>query len=192
MRIFGALYDKVLGWARHRRAPWYLGGLSVAESSFFPIPPDVMLAPMVLARPERAWFLAGLTTLASVVGGVIGYFIGMFAFHLVEPLLHRFGYWDAYLLGREWFERWGFLVIVFIGGFSPVPYKIFTITAGAVAMALMPFVVGSLIGRGMRFFLVAALMRWGGPRFEPYLRRYVDIIGWTVVAALIVLYFVLR
>lgn len=192
MRIFGALYDRVLGWARHPRAPWYLGGLSVAESSFFPIPPDVMLAPMVLARPERAWFLAAITTVASVAGGVIGYFIGMFAFNLVEPLLHRFGYWDAYLLTREWFDKWGFLVIVFIGGFSPVPYKIFTITAGAVAMALVPFVIGSLLGRGMRFFLVAALMHWGGPRFEPYLRRYVDVIGWTVVVALIVFYFVLR
>ncbi|MDR2877417.1 MAG: DedA family protein [Chromatiales bacterium] len=192
MRIFGALYDKVLGWARHPHAPWYLGGLSVAESSFFPIPPDVMLAPMVVARPERAWFLAGLTTLASVLGGVIGYAIGMFAFNLVEPMLHRFGYWDAYLLAREWFDHWGFLVIVFIGGFSPIPYKIFTITAGAVAMALPQFVIGSLIGRGMRFFLVAALMRWGGKRFEPYLHRYVDIIGWSVVLGLIVVYAVYK
>lgn len=192
MQLFGALYDKVLGWARHRHAPWYLGGLSVAESSFFPIPPDVMLAPMVLARPERAWSLAGLTTVASVVGGVIGYLLGMFAFQLVEPLLHRFGYWDTYLLARQWFGEWGFWVILFIGGFSPVPYKIFTITAGAVAMAVLPFVVGSLIGRGMRFFLVAALMRWGGTRVEPYLRRYVDRIGWATVAAVILLYLFLR
>lgn len=192
MRLFTVLYDKVLGWARHPRAPWYLGGLSIAESSFFPIPPDVMLAPMVLARPERAWFLAGLTTGASVLGGVIGYLIGMFAFQAVEPLLHRFGHWDAYLAAREWFDVWGIWVILFIGGFSPVPYKIFTVTAGAVAMALMPFIIASLIGRGARFFLVAALMRWGGPRFEPYLRRYVDLIGWMVVVALIVLYLVLR
>ena len=192
MRLFGTLYDKVLAWARHRHAPWYLGGMSVAESSFFPIPPDVMLAPMVLARPERAWFFAGLTTVASVIGGLIGYMLGMFAFQMVEPLLHRFGYWDAYLLAREWFDRWGFWVIVFIGGFSPVPYKIFTITAGAVSMAVLPFVVGSLIGRGMRFFLVAALMRWGGTRIEPYLRRYVDRIGWATVVLVIVLYLALR
>lgn len=192
MRLFTVLYDKVLGWARHPRAPWYLGGLSVAESSFFPIPPDVMLAPMVLARPERAWFLAGLTTVASVLGGVMGYLIGLFAFQAVEPLLHRFGHWDTYLAAREWFDVWGVWVILFIGGFSPVPYKIFTVTAGAVAMALLPFIIASLIGRGVRFFLVAALMRWGGARFEPYLRRYVDLIGWLVVAALIVLYLVLR
>lgn len=192
MRLFTVLYDKVLGWARHPRAPWYLGGLSVAESSFFPIPPDVMLAPMVLARPERAWFLAGLTTVASVLGGVMGYLIGLFAFQAVEPLLHRFGHWDTYLAAREWFDVWGVWVILFIGGFSPIPYKFFTVTAGAVAMALLPFIIASLIGRGVRFFLVAALMRWGGARFEPYLRRYVDLIGWLVVAALIVLYLVLR
>lgn len=192
MRLFTVLYDKVLGWARHPRAPWYLGGLSVAESSFFPIPPDVMLAPMVLARPERAWFLAGLTTVASVLGGVIGYLIGLFAFQAVEPLLHRFGHWDTYLAAREWFDVWGIWVILFIGGFSPIPYKIFTVTAGAVAMALLPFIIASLIGRGARFFLVAALMRWGGAHVEPYLRRYVNLIGWLVVAALIVLYLLLR
>lgn len=192
MRIFGPLYDKVLAWARHPRAPWYLGGLSVAESSFFPIPPDVMLAPMVIARPERAWFLAALVTITSVIGGLIGYLIGMFAFQLVEPLLHRFGYWEAFQMTQVWFERWGFWVILFIGGFSPVPYKIFTIGAGAISMAVLPFVIGSLLGRGMRFFLVAALMRWGGRRFEPYLRRYIDAIGWATVAALIVLYLILR
>ncbi len=192
MRIFGPLYDKVLIWARHPHAPWYLGGLSVAESSFFPIPPDVMLAPMVIARPERAWFLAALVTVASVLGGLIGYLIGMFAFHLVEPLLHRLGYWDAFLTTQVWFEAWGFWVILFIGGFSPVPYKIFTIGAGAISMAVLPFVIGSLLGRGMRFFLVAALMRWGGTRLEPYLRRYIDGIGWATVVALIGLYLILR
>jgi membrane protein YqaA with SNARE-associated domain len=191
MRIFGALYDKVLGWAGHPRAPWYLGGLSIAESSFFPIPVDVMLAPMVLARPERAWFLATLTTLASVFGGVLGYLIGMFAFEAVEPLLHRFGYWDNYIAAREWFDVWGVWVI-FIAGVSPIPYKIFTITAGAVAMALLPFVIASLIGRGLRFFLVAAAIRWGGPRVEPYLRRHIDTVGWIVVALLVFLYLILR
>jgi membrane protein YqaA with SNARE-associated domain len=191
MRLFAVLYDKVLSWARHPRAPWYLGGLSVAESSFFPIPPDVMLAPMVLARPERAWFLAGLTTIASVLGGVIGYLIGMFALQAIEPLLHRFGHWDTYLAARDWFDAWGVWVI-FLAGVSPIPYKIFTIAAGAVTMALLPFVIASCIGRGMRFFLVAALIRWGGPRVEPYLRRHIDTVGWVMVAALIALYLVLR
>lgn len=194
MRLFGTLYDKVLGWARHEKAPWYLGGLSFAESSFFPIPPDVMLAPMVLARPARAWRLAALTTIASVVGGVFGYLIGMFAFELVEPLLHRAGYWDAYLEARAWFDRWGIWVVLLAASAAPIPYKLFTISAGALSMALLPFVIASLVGRGSRFFLVAALIRWGGMRFEPLLRRYIDWIGWAgvLILAPVALYFIIR
>ncbi len=190
MQLFGTLYDKVLGWAGHRKAPWYLGGISFAESSFFPIPPDVMLAPMVLARPERAWYFAALATLASVAGGVFGYLIGMFAFDLVEPLLHRAGYWDSYLEARAWFDRWGVWVVLLAAGFTPIPYKVFTITAGALSMALLPFVIASLVGRSTRFFLVAALVRWGGVRFEPLLRRYVDWMGWGTILVLVLLYFI--
>jgi membrane protein YqaA with SNARE-associated domain len=181
MKLFSALYDKVLSWSRHRHAPRYLGGLSFAESSFFPIPPDVMLAPMALAKPERAWHYAALTTVASVLGGLLGYLIGVFAFEMVEPLLHRLGYWDAYLQARDWFDRWGFWA-VFLAGFSPIPYKVFTISAGVVGMALLPFVLASLIGRGARFFMVAGLMKWGGARMETALRRYVDVLGWIMVA----------
>lgn len=190
MRFFSALYDRVLGWSRHRHAPHYLAGLSFAESSFFPIPPDVMLAPMALARPERAWYYATLTTIASVLGGLLGYLIGLFAFEMVEPLLHRTGYWDAYLQARDWFARWGFWA-VFLAGFSPIPYKVFTISAGVVGMALLPFVLASLIGRGARFFMVAALMRWGGARMEAALRRYVDVLGWLLVALVLIAWVVL-
>lgn len=185
MRFFSVFYDKVLSWSRHRHAPRYLAGLSFAESSFFPIPPDVMLAPMTLSRPERAWYYAALTTIASVLGGLLGYFIGVFAFELVEPLLHRAGYWDAYLLARDWFTRWGFWA-VFMAGFSPIPYKVFTISAGVVGMALLPFLLASLVGRGARFFLVAGLMRWGGASMEQGLRRYVDVLGWLLVVLLVV------
>ena len=87
MRIFSKLYDRVMVWSRHRYAPWYLGGLSFAESSFFPIPPDVMLAPMSMAKPQKAWFYAALTTATSVLGGLLGYFIGHFAFELISPLV---------------------------------------------------------------------------------------------------------
>ncbi len=167
-------------WARHRHAPWYLGGLSFAESSFFPIPPDVMLAPMSLANPSRALWFALITTLASVAGGVFGYMIGLFAFDLVEPLIREGGHWDKYLLAQEWFARWGFWAI-FIAGFSPIPYKVFTIAAGVAAMPLAPFVVASLVGRGARFFLVAGLMALGGPRMETALHRYVDRLGWAMV-----------
>ena len=191
MKIFSALYDRTMYWARHRHAPWYLGGLSFAESSFFPIPPDVMLAPMSLANPRRAWWYAAVTTVASVVGGLFGYLIGLLAFDLVEPLILDAGYWDKYLLAEEWFDKWGFWA-VFLAGFSPIPYKIFTITAGVIAMALAPFVLASLIGRGARFFLVAALMAWGGEKMETALRRYVDRIGWILVIAVVAAFVVYR
>lgn len=186
MRIFSPLYDRVLRWAGHPRAPWYLGTLSFAESSFFPVPPDVMLAPMTLAQPQRAWRFALLTTLASVAGGVLGFAIGYFALEAVEGLLRDWGYWDGYLQAREWFSRWGFWA-VFLAGFSPIPYKVFTISAGALAMNLPLFVLASFIGRGARFYLVAGLIRFGGAPMEQKLRQHVDLIGWVVVALCVVL-----
>lgn len=190
MRLFSPLYDRALAWAGHRHAAWYLGGLSFAESSFFPVPPDVMLAPMTLARPERWWKLAALTTLTSAAGGLLGYAIGYFALDLVTPWLHRLGWWAGYLEARAWFDAWG-IWVVFLAGFSPIPYKLFTIASGAAAMALLPFTVASLVGRGARFFMVAALVRALGPRVEPVLRRHVDLIGWSTVVAAVILWLVL-
>ncbi len=185
MKLFTALYDRVLGWSAHHRAPWFLAGLSFAESSFFPIPPDVMLAPMSMARPQRAITLAFITTLASVAGGVLGYLIGLWGLDLVLPLINDAGYLPAYELAQAWFADWGFWVVL-VAGFSPIPYKVFTIAAGAMAVALLPFVIASVIGRGARFFLVASLVAWGGPRAEPWLRRYMERIGWFSVALLII------
>jgi membrane protein YqaA with SNARE-associated domain len=185
LKIFSPLYERTMAWSRHRRAPWFLGGLSFAESSFFPIPPDVMLAPMCLANPHRAWWFALLTTLTSVAGGLFGYLIGYYAFDLIEPWLRGSNYWGAYEQAVAWFEAWGFWAI-FIAGFSPIPYKVFTIAAGVASMALLPFTLASLIGRGARFFLVAGLMAWGGERMEGALRKYVDRIGWATVAAVVV------
>lgn len=190
MRLFSRLLDMVMGWAEHRHASYYLAGLSFAESSFFPIPPDVMLAPMTLAKPERAWRFALVTTIASVLGGIAGYLIGMFAFELVEPLLHRAGYWQRYLDAREWFAVWG-VWVVFLAGFSPIPYKIFTITAGVVGMVFLPFVLASFVGRGARFFLVAWLMRMGGTKMEGILKQYIDRIGWLLVIVVVLGYFLL-
>jgi membrane protein YqaA with SNARE-associated domain len=189
MRIFSALYTRAMRWAAHPHARYYLGGLSFAESSFFPVPPDVMLAPMTLAKPADAWRLAALTTLTSVLGGLLGYGIGMFAFELVEPLIRSAGYWEGYIEVHAWFERWGFWA-VFVAGFSPVPYKLFTIGAGVIAMPLLPFMLASLISRGARFFLVAGLVRAGGARMEYLLRTYVDAIGYLMIVVVIVAYFV--
>ncbi len=185
MQLFSPLYSRAMQWARHRHAQRYLAGLSFAESSFFPIPPDVMLAPMSLANPARAVWFATLTTIASVLGGLLGYLIGVFAFDMVEPLLHSAGYYPKYLQAKEWFAEWGFWA-VFLAGFSPIPYKMFTITAGVISMALAPFIIASLIGRGGRFFLVALLMAWGGERMEEALHKYIDRLGWlTIVLAII-------
>ena len=191
MRLFGHLYERALVWSAHRHAPRYLAALSFAESSFFPIPPDVMLAPMVLARPPHWWRLAALTTVASVLGGIAGYAIGFVALEAVTPLLHKLGWYDGYLYARELYSEWG-VWIVFIAGFSPIPYKLFTIASGAASMAFAPFVIASLIGRGARFFLVAWLVYALGPRVEPVLRKHIDTIGWAVVAAALVLWLVLR
>ena len=185
MRIFSPLYERVLQWAGHRHAPWYLGVLSFTESSFFPIPPDVMLAPMALARPDRAWRLAFITTVTSVLGGLFGYAIGYFALEAVEGLLHQWGYWEAYLRVREWFDTWGFWA-VFLAGFSPIPYKLFTVGAGALVMNLPLFALASLISRGARFYLVAGLIHFGGERMERVLRQYIDTIGWLVVVLCVI------
>jgi len=191
MKLFSPIYEKVLSWSRHQHAPRYLAALSFSESSFFPIPPDVMLAPMVLANPHKAWNLALLTTITSVLGGVLGYLIGMFSFEMVEPILHDAGYYPKYLQAKSWFDEWGFWA-VFLAGFSPIPYKVFTITAGVISMAFLPFVVASAIGRGARFFLVAALLSWGGKEMEDTLRKYIDIIGWVTVALVVILLVIIQ
>jgi membrane protein YqaA with SNARE-associated domain len=191
VKIFTGLYDKCMEWARHRYAVRYLSALSFAESSFFPIPPDVMLAPMSMAKPGRAMSYAAITTIASVLGGLLGYLIGAYAFEIIQPWLQETRYWEKYLHGRDWFERYGFWAIL-IAGFSPIPYKVFTIAAGTLAMNLPLFIAGSLLGRGGRFFLVASLMAWGGPRMEANLRVWVEWLGWAVVVLAFAAYFLLK
>ena len=178
-----------LRWAAHRYAPRYLAALSFAESSFFPIPPDVMLMPMALARPTRAMFFALLTTVFSVLGGLFGYLIGYFAIELVLPLIRQLGHGEAYSQAQVWFLDYGFWVVL-LAGFSPIPYKVFTLAAGGLMLPVIPFILASLVGRGSRFFLVAALVAWGGPKVEPLLKRYIDWIGWLCVALLVIAYFI--
>jgi len=191
VRIFSSLYQRVMEWSRHQYATVWLALVSFTESSCFLIPPDVMLAPMSLAKPEKAWFYAGLTTVASVLGGLLGYFIGSFAFQFIEPWLVSLHYIDAYYLAENWFEKWGFWAI-FLAGFTPIPYKIFTIASGALGMALLPFIIGSTIGRGARFFLVAGLMRWGGKPLEAKLHTWIDKIGWLTVLLVVLGYLIVN
>ncbi len=180
MKIFAPLYDRVLDWSRHRFAERYLALLSFSESSFFPVPVDVMLAPMCLAARARAWRYAMVATIFSVLGGIGGYVIGVVLFEAVEPWLRESHYWEGYLTSRAWFDKYGVWAI-FVAGFSPIPYKVFTIAAGVALINLPGFILASLVGRGARFFLVAGLIVLGGERMETGLRKYVEGIGWIVV-----------
>lgn len=186
IRVFGPVYDWVLRAAAHSHARWYLGGVSFAESSFFPVPPDVMLIPMALAKPADSGRLALITTVCSVLGALLGYGIGLWAFDVVGPWLQQAGYGEALARVQDWYRDWGAWAVL-VAGFSPIPYKIFTIASGLMALALPPFLIASLLGRGARFFLVAYLVRWAGPAVEPKLRRYVETLGWGVAAAFAIL-----
>jgi len=185
MRLFEPLYERVITWSRHPHAERYLGAMSFAESSFFPIPVDVMLAPMCLADRSHWFRYAAIATVFSVLGGLAGYAIGYGMFEVIEPWLRESHYWDAYETSRRWFDAYG-VWVVFVAGFSPIPYKVFTIAAGVAVLSLPGFFIASLIGRAGRFFLVAGLMRLGGERFETTLKTHIERIGWaTVVVAAI-------
>jgi membrane protein YqaA with SNARE-associated domain len=192
VKLFTYLYDTCLHWAKHPHAEKYLAGLSFSESVIFPIPPDVMLAPMALAKPEKAWWYAFICTLASVLGGMAGYLLGYLAFDsLIAPIIASMGYENKLAIATTWFEAYG-VWVVFIAGFSPIPYKVFTISAGVLGMLFVPFVIASFIGRGCRFFLVSALMYWGGARMEAKLRQYVEVLGWAVVIFAVIAYLLVR
>lgn len=192
MKLFTHLYDACIRWAKHPHADKYLAGLSFSESVIFPIPPDVMLAPMALAKPDKAWWYAFICTLASVIGGMAGYFLGYLAFDsFIAPLIESLGYQNKLVTAINWFEAYG-VWVVFIAGFSPIPYKVFTISAGMLGMLFVPFVIASFIGRGCRFFLVAGLMYWGGARMEAKLRHYVEVLGWAVIILAVITYLLVR
>lgn len=183
--MFSQLYQRVLSWSRHKYAVYYLAIISFAESSFFPIPPDVMLAPMALANRKRAWYYGTITTVFSVLGGIFGYLVGLYAFEsIVLPVIQYLGYEEKFAHAQTWFNQYG-VWIVFIAGFSPIPYKVFTIAAGMMHMAFLPFVIASILGRGIRFYLVCALIVLGGQKLEDHLKQYIDLIGWVTVALII-------
>jgi len=148
-----------------------------------------MLAPMCLARPGKAFYFASITTLASVLGGVFGYLIGHYSFELVEPVLATLHYQGKFELVKQWFVEWGFWAIL-IAGFSPIPYKLFTIAAGMLGMVFLPFVLASIVGRGARFFLVAFLITLGGDDLRDKLNDYIEKIGWAVTVLIVMALFV--
>jgi membrane protein YqaA with SNARE-associated domain len=168
--MFQRLYDRTMSLASHRHAMRVLALVSFAESSVFPIPPDAMLIPMVLAHRDRAWAMAAVCTVASVLGGILGYIIGYFLFEAVgRPILDFYGFQEEFQRFADAYNRWG-LWIILIKGLTPIPYKIVTIASGVAQFDPVVFILASIATRGARFFLVAALLR----RFGPPIRTFVE------------------
>ena len=159
-----ALYDKVLSLSSHPKAAWWLAIISFAESSFFPIPPDVLLLPVCLANRKRALFLAGVCTVASIAGGLVGYMIGAYAFESIgQGILDFYSAGEHYDKLQVWYSEYG-SVMVFIAGLTPIPYKVITISSGVFQYPLVPFLVMSLGSRGLRFGIEALIiMKFGEP-----------------------------
>jgi len=171
------LYDWTMRLAAHAHARWALAAVAFAESSIFPIPPDVLLIPMVLAERARAWLFAAIATSASVLGGLAGYAIGLFLFDAVgKPVLDLYGYGEAFETFAGRYNEYG-AWIVFIAGITPFPYKVITIASGVTGLSLPVFIAASVLARGLRFFVVAALLYWFGPPIRAFIERYMGLVA---------------
>ena len=167
-----AVYDYMLQLAANKNALFFLFVVAFAESSFFPIPPDIMLIPMVLAAPAKAYRIALVATLASVIGGYFGYFIGVYGYDLIaRPILSFYGYTQQFEVFKGYYHQWG-AWIVFGAGLTPFPYKVVTIASGAVHLDLAVFTVASVLSRGGRFFLVAWLLKKYGAPMKMFIDRH--------------------
>ena len=186
------LYMRTLALAASPRAPWWLAVVAFAESSFFPIPPDALLIPMALARPDRAWRFAAICTAASVTGGALGYAIGYFVFdQLARPLIEFYGYAERFAAFQDLYGRYGLWVIL-VKGLTPIPYKIVTIASGAARFDFWVFMAASLATRGARFFIVAALLRAFGDPVRDFIERRLTLVTSLLVAGIVGGFLVLR
>ena len=178
------VYDWVMRQAQARHAPAVLFAVAFAESSFFPIPPDVMLAPMVVARPQRAWTYAAVCTAASVLGGLLGYAIGYYLSPVGLWLLSLLGHADGQAAFQQWYAQYGVWVIL-IKGLTPLPYKLVTIASGLAHFNLGVFILASIATRGGRFFLAAALLKRFGPAVQEQVEKRLMLYTGLGVAALV-------
>ena len=188
--MFNSLYARVAALSTSPWAEPALAGVAFAESSFFPVPPDLLLAPMALAQPRRAWRFAFIATVASVLGGMVGYAIGAFLYNTVgQWLVNLYGYHDKVEALKQTYATWGWLVIL-VKGATPIPYKLITITSGALGYNFPLFVALSVLTRGVRFFLVAGALQWfGDPLRAAMGRNFVVFVG--AMVALVVAGFVI-
>jgi membrane protein YqaA with SNARE-associated domain len=179
------VYHRTLALAASPRAGWWLAVIAFAEASFFPIPPDVLLIPMALARPRRAWTFALICTVASVCGGALGYFIGYAVFdQLARPLIELYGYGGKFAAFQAMYAQWGLWVIL-IKGLTPIPYKIVTIASGAARFNFWLFMLASAISRGARFFIVATLLHFWGEAVKDFIERRLTLVTTGVAVAVV-------
>lgn len=182
--MFRNLYDWMMRLAGSKQAAPALFGVSFIESSFFPIPPDVMLIPMCIAERARAWFYAAVATVGSVLGGALGYVIGYFLFDVVgQPILDLYGYAAKFEHFASQYNDYGFWIVLF-AGLTPFPYKVITIASGAAGMNFVLFMVSSLVARGLRFYLVAGLLYLFGPPIRAFIERH---FGFVTIAFFVLL-----
>lgn len=178
------LYDWTLSWAEHPYAKYALFFIALIESSVFPIPPDILLIALALGQPKSALRFAAITTVGSTVGAVVGYGIGFLLWASVgQPIIEFYGLTSQYLKAEDWFAVYG-VAIVLIAGFSPIPFKVITIAAGAFGLAFIPFILAALASRGARFFLEAAILRWGGDRLRSFVEKHFELM--TILITLLV------
>ena len=191
MKLFGPLYERTIALAQHPRAPIYLVALSFFEAIIFPIMPEVMLVPMCVAKPRRAFWFAALSLAGSMVGAVIGYFLGHYAFEALKPLfatigmLHGIESGIAIVQAKMAQSPWAVFTFLVLGGFMPIPMKVFTWASGVVGVPMLPYMASMLIGRAKRVFLLALVNRMGGDRAEATLRRYIEPVGWVATVLVV-------
>lgn len=186
------LYDRTIAFSAHPHALWALAAVAFVESSIFPIPPDVLMIPMILAARQRAFLIATVATVASVVGGVFGYAIGHFLFEQVgKPLLDFYGRADAMDAFNARFNDWGAWAVL-IAGVTPFPYKVITIMSGWTGLSLPVFMVASVLARGLRFFVLAGLLWAFGPPIRAFIEKYLGLLFTVFMVLLIGSFFLLR
>ena len=170
------LYDFTMSLAAKPRAKWFLGGVSFIESSFFPIPPDVLLIPMVLANRAEAWRLAFICSVTSVLGGMFGYLVGAFFFELIGvPIIDFYGYADKFIEFSAAYNEWGGWIVAFFG-LTPFPYKVITIASGVTHLDIFVFIFASVMSRSLRFFIVAGLLWKFGAPIQVFIEKYLGLL----------------
>jgi membrane protein YqaA with SNARE-associated domain len=178
-------YNWILKFSTHPKAPWILAAVSFAESSFFPIPPDPLYISMILAKHKDAWRLAAICTISSVVGGLLGYYIGYALYEsLGEWIISAYSLESAFAKFQAGFTQWGFWIVA-LKGLTPIPYKVITIFSGVAQLDLLTFVVASIIARGFRFYLVAALLRYCGPSVKTFIDNNLNLVALLAFLALV-------